>query len=94
VRQLHVEYAERGTEYGILFIFSLFCEYIHLEYVRIHVIHRVNKPEYVIHMLVVAPQEYMNLFSTHRVRHLCSEPIVAAKCVHVADWVRVNPRCF
>jgi len=37
---LHVEYAERGNEYGILFIFSLFYEYIHLQYVRIHVIYR------------------------------------------------------
>jgi len=33
---LHVEYAERGEEYGILFIFCLFCEYIPLEYVGIH----------------------------------------------------------
>jgi len=31
----------------------LFYEYIHLEYVRIHVIYRVNQAEYVIHMLVV-----------------------------------------
>jgi len=35
---LRVEYAERGEEYGILFICSLFCEYIDLEYVRIRVI--------------------------------------------------------
>jgi len=26
VESLHVEYAERETEYGILFIFSLFCK--------------------------------------------------------------------
>ena len=45
---LHVEYAERGNEYGIRFIFSLSCEYSHLEYVRIHVIYRVNRAEYVI----------------------------------------------
>jgi len=37
-RILHVEYAEREKSYEILFVFSLFCEYIHLEYVRIHVI--------------------------------------------------------
>jgi len=32
---LHVEYAERGSEYGILFIFNLFCEYVPLAFVRI-----------------------------------------------------------
>jgi len=42
---LHVEYAEQGRQHGILFIFSLVCEYIHLEYVRIHVIYRVNQAE-------------------------------------------------
>jgi len=66
---LHVEYAERGKEYGILFIFSLFCEYIHLEYVRIHVIYRVDQTEYGIHILVVALQEYVNIYSTRRVVH-------------------------
>jgi len=54
---LLVEYAEREKEYGIRFIFSLFCEYIHLEYVRIHGIYRANQAEYVIHVFVVAPQE-------------------------------------
>jgi len=38
---LHDEYAERGKEYGILFIFSLFCEYSNLEYGGICVIYRV-----------------------------------------------------
>jgi len=28
VLTLHVEYAERVKQYGILFMFSLFCEYI------------------------------------------------------------------
>jgi len=64
---LHVEYAEQGNEYGTLFIFSLFCEYSHLEYARIHVIYRVDQAEYAIHMLVVAPQEYVNIYSTRRV---------------------------
>jgi len=49
---LHVEYAERGIVYRILFILSLFYECIHLEYVRIHVIYKVNKAEYVIHVRV------------------------------------------
>ena len=45
---LHVKYVERRTKYSILFIFSLFCEYINLEYLRIHVICRVNLAEYAI----------------------------------------------
>ena len=67
VVSLHVEYAERGNEYGILFIINLFCEYFHLEYVRVHVIYRVNQAEYVIHILVVVPQEYVNIYATRRV---------------------------
>jgi len=73
VSTLHVEYAERGTEYGILFLFSLFCEYIQLEYARIHVIYRVHQAEYGIHFLVVAPQEYVNTYSTRRVPTSSSE---------------------
>jgi len=46
---------------------SLFCEYIHNEYVRIHVIYRGNQAEYVIHILVVAPHENVNTYSTRRV---------------------------
>ena len=45
----------------------MFYEYIHLEYVRIHVIYRVNQAEYVIRIRVVAPQEYVNIYSTRRV---------------------------
>ena len=41
VRTLGVEYAERENEYDILFRFSLFCAYVHIEYVRMHVIYRV-----------------------------------------------------
>ena len=52
---LHVEYAEREKEYGMLFISSLFCECMRLEYELIHVIYRVTQAEYVIHILVVAP---------------------------------------
>jgi len=66
VTTLHVEYAGRGYEYGILFMFSLFCEYIHLEYIRIRGIYRVNQAQYGIHILVVAPQEYVNIYSTRR----------------------------
>jgi len=63
---LHVEYAERGKEYGILLVLNLFCEYSALEYVHIHVIYRVSQAEYVIHILVVAPQEYVKIYSTRR----------------------------
>ena len=64
---LHVEYAERGKEYGIQFRFRLFCEYIHLEYVRIYVICRVNQAEYVVHIRVAASQQYVNTCLTCRV---------------------------
>ena len=74
-RCLHVEYADRGKEYGIRFIFSLLCEYTPLEYVRIHVIYRVNQAEYGIQMLLVAPQEYVNLYSTRRAR--CGVTVLA-----------------
>jgi len=48
---------------------------MHLVYVRIHAIYRVDQAEYVIHMLVVAPQEYVNIYSTGRAltRGLTSE---------------------
>jgi len=64
---LHAEYAERRLKYRILFIFSLFCEYINLEYVRVPVIFRVNQAEYVIHFLVAASKAYVKTYSTRRV---------------------------
>jgi len=63
---LHVEYAERNIKYGILFIFSLFREYINLEYVRVPIIYRDSQAEYGIHILVAASQEYVNTYSTRR----------------------------
>jgi len=53
-------------KYGILFIFRLLYEYIHLEYVHIHVIYRVNQAEYDIRVLVAESQKYVNTFSTRR----------------------------
>jgi len=41
----------------------MFCEYSNLEYVRIHVIYRGHQEEYGIHILVVAPQEYVSIYS-------------------------------
>jgi len=64
---LHVEYAGGSIQYCILFIFGLFYEYSNLEYIRIHIISRVNQAEYGIHIRVVAPQEYVNIYSTRRV---------------------------
>jgi len=67
---LNVEYAERGKENTVFYsyICRLFCEHIQLEYVRIHAIYRVDQAEYGIHRRVVAPLEYVNLYST-RSRH-------------------------
>ena len=62
-------------EYGILFMFNLFCEYIQLEYERIRVIYRVHQAKYGIHILVVAPQEYVNIYSTRRIFLLASPPL-------------------
>ena len=64
---LYVEYAEWEKDYGILFIFSRSCEYTQFEYVRIHVIYRRTQAEYYMHILVVAPQEYVNICLTRRV---------------------------
>jgi len=77
---LDVEYAERGNEYGILFIFSLFCEYIQLEYVHIHGIYRVHEAEYGIRILVVAPQEYVNIYSTRRCGTVLPVSLVGDGC--------------
>ena len=74
VAHLHVEYAERAKKYGILFKFSLFCEYVDLEYVRIHVMYRVNQAEYAIRIRVVFPQESVNIYSTRR--HTVSQMLV------------------
>ena len=86
VSSLHVEYAERGNAYGILFIFSVLCEYARLEYVRIHVVYRVNQAEYGIHILEVAPPEYVNIYSTRRVSKTIS--IHATRPLRTSDSLR------
>jgi len=45
------------TTTRILYRFRLFCEYIHLDYVRIHVVYRVTQAEYAICIAVAAPLE-------------------------------------
>jgi len=52
------------TKFAILCMFSLFCEYINREYVRIHVIHSVNQAKYAIRIHMAARQEYVNTYST------------------------------
>ena len=52
-------------KYGILFIFSLFYEYINLEYVHIHIIYRVNQAEYVTRILAAASQERVKQSTGH-----------------------------
>jgi len=71
---LRVEYVKQRNRYGILFILSLFREYTHLEYVHVHVVYRVNPAEYVMHMLVVAQPEYVNIYSTRRLLTTCHLP--------------------
>jgi len=63
---LYVEYAVRRRKYCILFIFSPFYEYFPFKHVRAPVISRANQAEDVIHIRVVAPQEYVNIYSTRR----------------------------
>jgi len=74
VRSLHVEYAERRIKYGILFIFSPFCEYGVLEYVHVPVEYRGHHMEYVVRIRVAAPQEYVNTYSPRRVRFIYGLP--------------------
>ena len=64
---LHVEYAERSIEYGIIFIFSPVYEYSNLAYDHVPVECRVHRAEYVIRIRVAASQEYVNTYSTSRV---------------------------
>ena len=52
---LRVEYAERRNQYGILFMFNLFCDYCNLEYVRIYGVYRGKQAECVVHIRVAAP---------------------------------------
>jgi len=54
-------------QYGILFIASLFCEYMNVQYGRVPVVYRVTQAEYVIRFFVAVPQEYVNTYSTRRV---------------------------
>ena len=71
---------------------SLFCEYIHLEYVRIHVIYRVYQAEHGIHILVVTPQEYVNIYSTRRQQIL--EPVRVSDGRRVEEVPGNNDRKF
>jgi len=63
---LHVEYAIRRINDGIIFTSSLFYKYSSLESVRVPIQCRVHQAEYVIHILVAVSQVYVNTFSTCR----------------------------
>jgi len=65
---------ERRTKYGILSIFGVFCEYINLEYVHIHVTYRVQQVEYAIRIHMAAPHEYVNTYPTRRLGVLVLNP--------------------
>jgi len=56
------------NKYVLLFMIRLFCEYMNLEYIHVHVIYRVDQAEWVIRIIVAAPQEYVNTYSTRRGR--------------------------
>jgi len=43
-------------------MFSLFCEYINLEHVRVPVVYRVDQAEYVIQIRVAASKKYVNTY--------------------------------
>jgi len=48
-------------------MFSQFCEYVNLEYVRMYAIYRVRQAEYGIRILCGCAQEYVNTYSTRRI---------------------------
>ena len=52
--------------------FACFVNTFYLKYVHVHVIHRVNQADYLIHILVVAPQQYVKIYSTRGSRTSCS----------------------
>jgi len=69
----------RNEEKNTVFYSCLACfvNTVTLKYVRVPVIYRVNQARYVIYILVVAPQEYVNIYSTSRV---CAHLGVSASC--------------
>jgi len=96
---LHVECAERRTKCGIIFMHSLFYEYIDLEYVRVPVEYRVHQAEYKTPILVAAPQAYGNTYSTRRtIAPLTSPCRLARQCLDNTDggfWLgAIGTVCF
>ena len=64
---LHGEYAKRRKEYSILFILSLFCVHMLLEYVHVSIQHRGIQAEYTTRIPVATLYEYVNTYSPCRV---------------------------
>ena len=61
-------------------LFLCFCEYTHLEHVRIHVMYRASQEEYAIRTPMAAPQEYVNTYSTRRVSNRVPNPVAELWC--------------
>ena len=82
----------------MLFVFGLFCEYIHLEYERIHVIYRVDQAECDVHILVVALQEHVNIYSTLRDRALLATCRYICSLIYiyiaVLGWPQTGPELW
>jgi len=78
----------------MVFVFSPFCDYVKLECVRIYVIYRVNQAEYVIHKLVVAPQEYVSTHPTRRVYvfAVAEREVERRWMIVVLVYTLINPR--
>jgi len=72
-----------GHKSGIRLTSSLFCGYSNLEYVLIYVICRATQAECVIHILVTAPQEYVDTHSARRVRRDGLQRVWAARTFDV-----------
>jgi len=58
--------------HDIIFKFSLFCEYIHLEYERVPVIYSVTQAEYLTHIVVAVWKEYVHTYPTRKMAGLTS----------------------
>jgi len=59
---------KRNAAKKSLFIISLLYEYSNLKCIRIYVIYMVTQAECVIRIRMTAPQEYVNTYSTRRVK--------------------------
>ena len=59
---LHVKYVEQRTNYGVLFIWSVFGEYMNLEYVRIRVVCRIQQASVAARYLEKKTRRFFDFF--------------------------------